>query len=77
MLQYRQELSDRMRGETGWRLQARMRGFHVTPSTQTFDDKMTLNVGGQEIRMASLLRSENFPRGRRCVLAFRENALPG
>ena len=38
-----------------------MRGFHVTPSTQTFDDKMTLKMGGQEIRMASLLLSENSP----------------
>ncbi len=61
MLQYRRELSDRMRGEEGWRLQTRMRGFHVTPSTQTFDDKMTLNIGGQEIRMTCLLRSENSP----------------
>jgi len=61
MLQYRQELSDRMRGEQGWRLQARMRGFHVTPSTQTFDEKMTLNMGDQEIRMASLLTSESSP----------------
>ncbi len=50
-----------MRGEEGWRLQARMRGFHVTPSTQTFDEKMTLNLGGQEIRMTSLLSSENSP----------------
>ena len=31
MQQYRQDLSARMRGEQGWRLQARMRGFHVTP----------------------------------------------
>lgn len=61
MQQYGQELSDRMRGETGWRLQARMRGFHVTPSTQTFDDKMTLKLGGQEIRLSSLLVSENSP----------------
>ncbi|MGO8789660.1 MAG: MBL fold metallo-hydrolase [Terriglobia bacterium] len=61
MLQYRQELADRMRGETGWRLQARMRGFHVTPSTQTFDDKMTLKLADQEIRISSLLSSENSP----------------
>ena len=61
MLQYRQGLYDRMHGEGGWRLQARMRGFHVTPSTQTFEDKMTLNLGGQEIRMASLLTSEGSP----------------
>jgi glyoxylase-like metal-dependent hydrolase (beta-lactamase superfamily II) len=58
MQQYREELIDRMRGASGWRLQARMRGFHVTPSTQTFDDEMTLNLGGQEIRLTSLLRSE-------------------
>jgi len=61
MLQYRQELYNRMHGEEGWKLQARMRGFHVTPSTQTFDEKMTLNVGDQEIRMAGLLSSENSP----------------
>ena len=61
MLQYRQELSNRMRGEEGWRLQARMRGFHVTPSTQTFDEKMTLNMGDQEIRMSSLLNSATSP----------------
>ena len=61
MLQYRQELYERMRGEQGWRLEARMRGFHVTPTTQTFDEKMTLNLGGQEIRMASLLRSRTSP----------------
>jgi glyoxylase-like metal-dependent hydrolase (beta-lactamase superfamily II) len=61
MQQYGQELADRMRGETGWRLQARMRGFHVTPSTQTFDDTMTLKLGGAEIRLSSLLVSENSP----------------
>jgi glyoxylase-like metal-dependent hydrolase (beta-lactamase superfamily II) len=57
MQRYRQDLFDRMRGEEGWKLQARMRGFHVTPSTQTFDGEMKLNMGGQEIRMASLLHS--------------------
>jgi glyoxylase-like metal-dependent hydrolase (beta-lactamase superfamily II) len=61
MLQYRQELFNRMHGAEGWKLQARMRGFHVTPSTQSFDEKMTLNVGDQEIRMASLLSNENSP----------------
>jgi glyoxylase-like metal-dependent hydrolase (beta-lactamase superfamily II) len=59
MLQYREELSDRMRGEQGWRLQARMRGFHVTPSTQTFDEKMTLKLGGLQIHISSLLSSQN------------------
>lgn len=61
MRQYREELFDRLRGESGWRLQARMRGFHVTPSTQTFDGKMTLQLGGQEFRLSSLLNSENSP----------------
>jgi glyoxylase-like metal-dependent hydrolase (beta-lactamase superfamily II) len=61
MLQYRQDLFDRMHGAEGWRLQARMRGFHATPTTQTFDEKMALNIGGQEIRMASLLRGETSP----------------
>jgi glyoxylase-like metal-dependent hydrolase (beta-lactamase superfamily II) len=55
MQQYRQDLYDRLHAEDGWRLQARMRGFHVTPSTQTFDDTLTLRLGGQEIRMACLL----------------------
>jgi glyoxylase-like metal-dependent hydrolase (beta-lactamase superfamily II) len=61
MLRYRQDLFDRMHGAEGWRLQARMRGFHATPTTQTFDEEMTLNIGGQEIRMTSLLRSETSP----------------
>ena len=61
MEQYRQDLADRMRGEQGWRLQARMRGFHVTPATQTFDGEMSLNIGGQVIRITSLLREETAP----------------
>ncbi len=55
MQKYREELFDRLRGDEGWRLQARMRGFHVTPATETFDGKMTFTVGGQEIRISSLL----------------------
>ena len=61
MQQYRQGLFDRMHGPEGWRLQARMRGFHATPTTQTFDEEMTLNIGGQEIRMTSLLRNGTSP----------------
>lgn len=61
MLQYREELFSRLHGEQGWKLQARMRGFHVTPSTQTFNDKMTLNMGDQEIRISGLLISANSP----------------
>jgi glyoxylase-like metal-dependent hydrolase (beta-lactamase superfamily II) len=55
MEEYREELVDRLRGDEAWRLQARMRGFHVTPATRTFDGEMTFTVGGQEIRMSSLL----------------------
>ena len=61
MEQYRQELLDRMRGESGWKLQARMRGFHVTPSTETFGDKMALKLGGREIRLSAMLVSEDSP----------------
>jgi len=59
MGQYGLQLSDRMRGEDGWRLRERMRGFHVTPSTQTFDGNMSLNLGGQEIRMTALLAGKS------------------
>jgi glyoxylase-like metal-dependent hydrolase (beta-lactamase superfamily II) len=59
MEQYRQRLFDRLQAEDGWRLQARMRGFHVTPATQTFDGEMTLQVGDQFIKIASLLCDEN------------------
>jgi glyoxylase-like metal-dependent hydrolase (beta-lactamase superfamily II) len=58
MRQYRQDLAHRLEEEEGWRLQARMRGFHVTPTTQTFEDEMTLRLGGQEIRLMSLPRQE-------------------
>jgi len=60
MEHYRQELLDRMRAEDGWRLKTRMRGFHVTPSTETFDGRMTLNFGGQEFRLTSV-RVKNSP----------------
>jgi glyoxylase-like metal-dependent hydrolase (beta-lactamase superfamily II) len=61
MQQYRLDLANRMHGEQGWRLQARMRGFHVTPSTQAFDGEMSLNIGGQVIRITSVLREETAP----------------
>ncbi|MDR3677390.1 MAG: MBL fold metallo-hydrolase [Acidobacteriota bacterium] len=61
MFEYRQELFDREHSEQGFRLQARMRGFHVTPSTKTFDEKMMLNMGDQEIRITSLIRSGTSP----------------
>jgi cyclase len=57
MIDYREDVAARMSAEQGWKLQARMRGFHITPSTQTFDDKMTLNMGDQVIRICSVLHS--------------------
>jgi glyoxylase-like metal-dependent hydrolase (beta-lactamase superfamily II) len=57
MQRYRQVLAGRLRGEGGWRLAIRMRGFHVTPPTESFDEKMTLTVGEQEIRIISMLSS--------------------
>jgi cyclase len=61
MFQYRQELSDRMHAVEGWRLEARMRGFHVRPSTQTFNERMTLTMGDQEVRMTNLLSGGTSP----------------
>jgi glyoxylase-like metal-dependent hydrolase (beta-lactamase superfamily II) len=58
MRRYREELARRMEEEDGWRLQARMRGFHVTTTAQTFQGEMTLHLGGQEIRLLSVLGRE-------------------
>ena len=59
MEQYRQELLERLQADDGWRLQPRMRGFHVTPATQTFDGEMTLRLGEQDIKISNPLRDEN------------------
>jgi len=57
MLRYTQELKQRFEdGENGWRLQARMRGFHVTPANRTFEGQMGLQLGGQNIKLLSFLR---------------------
>ena len=56
MQRYREELLTRERTEEGWRLETRLRGFHVTPSTQTFAGELTLHVGEGEIRILSLPR---------------------
>jgi glyoxylase-like metal-dependent hydrolase (beta-lactamase superfamily II) len=61
MQKYQLDLVARMHEEEGWKLQTRMRGFHVTPATQTFDGEMSLNIGGQEIRMATLMRGDASP----------------
>jgi glyoxylase-like metal-dependent hydrolase (beta-lactamase superfamily II) len=55
MRRYQEALARRLEDEDGWRLQARMRGFHVTLATQTFRGEMALRLGGQEIRLLSLL----------------------
>jgi cyclase len=52
---YREELARRMEDEEGWRLQARMRGFHITTPAQTFQGEMTLHLGGQDIELFSVL----------------------
>jgi len=50
--EYRRQLVQRLQGD--WRLQARMRGIHVTPPNRTFDREMRLDVSGEEIRLVSL-----------------------
>lgn len=55
MRRYREDLARRMAEAEGFRLQARMRGFHVTTTAQTFQGEMTLHLGGQEIRLLGLL----------------------
>ena len=60
MKQYGQDLMRRMHGEDGWRLKARMRGFHVTPSNQTFDGEMSLTIDGDSVRIISMLRGDGF-----------------
>ena len=50
--EYQKQLTQRYAGD--WRLQARMRGIHVTPPRQTFEGQMRLDVPGQEIRLVSL-----------------------
>jgi len=50
--QYQRQLAQRLEGD--WRLQARMRGIHVTPPSRTFDREMRLDVRGEEIRLVSL-----------------------
>jgi len=54
MQAYRANLARRLLQDENWRLQGRMRGIHPTPPTQTFDSQMTLQIGGQEIRLVGL-----------------------
>jgi glyoxylase-like metal-dependent hydrolase (beta-lactamase superfamily II) len=50
--EYQQQLARRLEGD--WRLQARMRGIHVTPPSRTFQREMRLDLPGEEIRLVSL-----------------------
>ena len=60
ILHYRELLARRLaEGEGGEKLQSRMRGIHVTSPTQTFGSEMALRLGGQEIKLRTLL--ENGP----------------
>jgi cyclase len=54
MRQYRQELTQRLREDENWRLQGRMRGIHPTVPAQTFDQEMSLRLGGKEIKLRNL-----------------------
>jgi glyoxylase-like metal-dependent hydrolase (beta-lactamase superfamily II) len=58
ILQYRQLLARRLTDEEDkGKLQSRMRGFHITVPTQTFGDEMALRLGGQEMKLLSLLKN--------------------
>jgi len=54
--QYRQMLIRRLDDDDG-RLRNRMRGFHIPVPTQTFSGEMTLQLGGQAIKLTTLLRN--------------------
>jgi glyoxylase-like metal-dependent hydrolase (beta-lactamase superfamily II) len=58
ILRYQQLLTHRLADEGGdEKLQSRMRGFHITIPTQTFGGEMALRLGGQEIKLLSLLKN--------------------
>ena len=48
---YRSELEQRIRED--FRLEARMRGIHVTVPGQTFDRDMSIKLGGREIKLVN------------------------
>ena len=52
MREYQADLKRRMEDDP--RLRARMRGIHPTLPTQTFENEMTLRLGGQEIKLLDL-----------------------
>jgi len=58
ILNYRQLLARRLAGEEDkWKLQIRMRGFHITVPTETFGHEMSLRLGGQEVKLLCLLKN--------------------
>lgn len=48
---YQQEMRARLEGDDSWRLEERLRGVHITPPAQTFQDSMTLKVGEQTFQL--------------------------
>ena len=54
MRQYEQDLARRLNEDENWRLQGRMRGIHPTVPAQSFDQEMSLRLGGQEIQLRNL-----------------------
>jgi glyoxylase-like metal-dependent hydrolase (beta-lactamase superfamily II) len=58
ILNYQRLLARRLAQEDDkGKLQTRMRGVHVTVPTQTFGNEMSLRLGGQEIKLLSLLEN--------------------
>ena len=54
--QYRQSLIRRLDDDDG-KLRTRLRGFHVAVPGQTFSNEMTLRLGGQQIKLVTLLKN--------------------
>jgi glyoxylase-like metal-dependent hydrolase (beta-lactamase superfamily II) len=58
ILGYREQLADRLADpKDKGKLQDRMRGIHVTVPTETFATEMSLQLGGQDIKLLSLLKN--------------------
>ena len=50
--EYQRQLAERLQAD--WRLQARMRGIHVSPPSQTFKSELRLDLPGEQINLISL-----------------------
>jgi glyoxylase-like metal-dependent hydrolase (beta-lactamase superfamily II) len=58
ILHYQQLLARRLADDEGdGKLRTRMRGFHITVPAQTFGGEMALRLGGQEIKLLTLLKN--------------------